>query len=109
MGEELKRIWKKGTYHNIAFWICLGVSIAMMIVSFCVPPLAVIDSSIFVATSILFAYAALASFNAALEKGVDAKVKHGETELQIINDDDKKDKQIINDRDSYEYQDRLQD
>jgi hypothetical protein len=89
MGEELKQIWKKGTYHNVAFWICLGVSISMMLVSFFVPPLAVIDSSIFVATSILFAYAALASFNTALEKGVDAKVKHGETELQIINDDDK--------------------
>lgn len=90
MGEVIKDIWKRGTYHNVAFWICLGVSIGMMLVSFFVPPLAVIDSSIFVATSILFAYAALASFNAALEKGVDAKIKHNDTELQIINDNENK-------------------
>ena len=90
MGEIIKDVWKRGTYHNMAFWICLGVSIGMMLVSFFVPPLAVIDSSIFVATSILFAFAALASFNSALEKGVDAKVKHGDTELHIINDEDKK-------------------
>lgn len=89
MGELIKETWKRGTYHNIAFWICLGVSIAMMLISFFVPPLAVIDSSVFVGTSILFAFAALASFNSALERGVDAKVKHGETELHIINDEDK--------------------
>ena len=90
MGEVIKDIWKRGTYHNVAFWICLGVSIGMILVSFFVPPLSVIDSSIFVATSILFAYAALASFNAALEKGVDAKIKHNDTELQIINDNENK-------------------
>lgn len=87
MGEMIKDVWRKGTHHNIAFWVCLVTSIIMMVVSFIVPPLAVIDSSIFVATSILFAYAALASFNAALEKGVDATVKHGETELSIQNPD----------------------
>lgn len=84
----IKDVWRNGTHHNIAFWVCLVTSIIMMVVSFIVPPLAVIDSSIFVATSILFAYAALASFNAALlEKGVVATVKHGETELSIQNPD----------------------
>ena len=90
MGEVIKDIWKRGTYHNVAFWVCLIVSIAMMVISFFVPPLAAIDSSIFVGASILFAYAALASFNAALDKGVDAKIKHNDTELQIINDNENK-------------------
>lgn len=90
MAEKIKEIWFKGTHHNVAFWVCLITSIALMVTSFIVPPLAVIDSSVFVGTSILFAYAALASFNAALDKGVDAKIKHNDTELQIINDEENK-------------------
>lgn len=89
MGEIIKDVWKRGTYHNIAFWICLGISIVLMVISFFIPPAGIIDSSVFIGTSILFAYTALASFNAALDRGVDAKLKHGDTELHIINDEDK--------------------
>lgn len=91
MGEQIKEIWKRGTYHNIAFWVCLSVSIGLMVTSFFLPPLGVVSSSSMASASILWAYGALASFNTALSKGVDAKVKHGETELHIINDENKND------------------
>lgn len=83
MGEQIKDIWKKGSYKNFAFWLCLVCSILFMGVSFCLPPIGVISSSSMAASSILWAYGALASFNRALEKNKKATVKHGETELQI--------------------------
>lgn len=90
MGEIIKETWKKGTYKNAAFWTCLICSLLMMGISFALPPVGIVSSSSMAAASILWAYGALASFNAALDRGVDAKVKHGETELHIINDDEKK-------------------
>lgn len=92
MGEQIKDILKRGSYKNFAFWLCLSCSIVMMGVSFVLPPIGVISSSSMAASSILWAYGALASFNHALDRGVDAKVKHGETELSIINDEDKKER-----------------
>ena len=92
MGEQIKDIWKRGSYKNFAFWLCLVCSILFMAVSFCLPPVGAISSSSMAASSILWAYGALASFNHALDRGVDAKVKHGETELHIINDEDKKER-----------------
>lgn len=88
MGEIIKDALKRGTYHNHAFWLCLIVSIGLMVTSFFLPPIGIISSSSMAGSSILWAYGALASFNAALDRGVDAKVKHGETELSITNDSD---------------------
>ena len=86
----VKDIWKRGTYHNHAFWLCLIVSIGLMVTSFFLPPIGIVSSSSMGAASILWAYGALASFNAALSKGVDARVRHGDTELTLTNDDNKK-------------------
>jgi len=61
-----------------------------MAISFCLPPVGAISSGSMAASSILWAYGALASFNAALSKGVDARVRHGDTELTLTNDDNKK-------------------
>lgn len=83
MGEILK----KATQHNTVFWVCLIVSICLITGGAIVPPPFVIDSSIFIATGMMFGFAALDSLNKAIDKGVDAKVKHGDTELHIINDD----------------------
>lgn len=87
MGETIK----KAVERNYAFWICLGVSIALIVGGALTPPPFVVDSSIFVATGELFAFAALWVFWRAVEKGVDAKITKGDTEIHVINDDDKKD------------------
>ncbi len=85
MGE----IIKKAVDHNWAFWICLGVSILLILGGALTPPPFVIDSSIFIATGEMFAFAGLWVLWRAIEKGVDAKVRKGDTEIQIENPDKK--------------------
>ena len=59
----------------------------MIVTAFFLPPVAYIEASVLTAVGELFGFAALGTVMAAIDKGVDAKVKHGDTELHIINDD----------------------
>ena len=86
MGEKLKN----ATKNNAAFWICLVLSIGLIVGGALTPPPFVIDSSVFIATGELFAFAALWTLNKALDKGVDAKIEKGDTKLTITNDDNNK-------------------
>lgn len=83
MGEIIKNAVER----NYAFWICLGVSIALIVGGALTPPPFVIDSSIFIGTGELLGFASLWVFWKAVQKGIDAKVKHGDTELSIENPD----------------------
>lgn len=89
MGETIRDIWFKGTYHNVAFWVCLVVSLFLIITAFFIPPKAVVDSSIIACVGELFGFAALGAFIRALDKGVDAKITKGDTEIKIQNPDNK--------------------
>lgn len=86
MGERIKAAVRD----NKAFWICLGVSIALLVGGAVTPPLFVIDKSIFLACGELFAFAALFTLNKALDNGVDASIKHNNTEINIKNDGNEK-------------------
>lgn len=88
MGKKIKDIWIRGSYHNVAFWACLAVSLFLIITAFFIPPMAVIDGSVLGATGELFGFAALGAFIKALDKGVDASVRHGDTELTLSNPDE---------------------
>lgn len=68
---------------NPAFWVCLSLSIGLIVAGFCVPPHGEIDGSVLTACGILFAFATLETVHIAIRKGVDAKVKHGQTELTV--------------------------
>lgn len=83
MGERLK----EATKDNTAFWVCLAISIALLIGGALTPPIFVIDKSIFIATGELFAFAALWTVMKAIDKGVDAQIKHNNTEISIKNDE----------------------
>ena len=67
----------------IAFWITLGISIALMIGGFFVPPLGQIDGSILTAIGELFLWPALAFGTKALSEGMKAKFKKGDTTLEV--------------------------
>jgi hypothetical protein len=77
-----------GRLNKVAFYICLFTSIFLIVTAFFLPPVAVIEASVLAATGELFAFAALGTVITAIDKGVDAKVKHGDTELHIINDEE---------------------
>ena len=51
---------------TIPFWICLIVSIGLIVAGFCVPPMGIIDGSVLTAVGILFGFASLAQVPASL-------------------------------------------
>lgn len=69
--------------HWISFWICLGISIFLMIGSALTPPHFVIHSSIFHAVAWLFGFAALSQVPAIVQSGKTAIIKHGNTSLTV--------------------------
>ena len=74
---------KKATLRNPAFWICLVVSIALIAGGFFTPPRAKVDGSLLTAVGELFGFATLEVVILAIHRGVDAKVKHGKTEVTV--------------------------
>lgn len=89
MGEILR----KAVDHNWVFWICLGVSILLILGGAFTPPPFVIDSSIFIATGEMFGFASLWALYKAIDKGVDTRIKKGDTEIKIENPDKNDNKQ----------------
>lgn len=79
----MSETYKKATIKNPAFWVCLSLSIALIVAGFCVPPHGEIDGSVLTACGILFGFATLEVVHIAIKRGVDAKVKHGKTEVTI--------------------------
>ena len=52
---------------TIPFWICLIVSIGLIVAGFCVPPVGIIDGSVLTAVGILFGFASLAQIPIIIE------------------------------------------
>ena len=84
--EYIKQVY--GRLNKVAFYICLLTSIFLIVTAFFLPPVAYIEASVLTAVGELFAFAALGTVMAAIDKGLDAKLKHGDTELHIINDEE---------------------
>lgn len=74
--------------HWISFWICLGISIFLMVGSAIVPPPFIIDKSIFTAVAWLFGFAALSQLPALVNSGKTAKLQHGNTSLTVGDKED---------------------
>lgn len=85
MAEEIR----KAVLGDIVFWVCLIVALVLMILGFLLPPMGEISPSVLEGVGWLFAFAALAklcdTINEAFKNGYDAKVKHGETTIEINN------------------------
>lgn len=79
MGERIKQ----AVHHNTWFWVLLLTSIALIVASWFVPPMAVIDGSVLAAVGELAGFAALGTVVKAMDMGVDARVRHRETEVTV--------------------------
>ena len=64
-------------------------AILLLAVGFAMPPTGVVDGSVLNAAAVLFGFAALATLMHAVDKGVGAKLEHGDTKLTIDGDDKK--------------------
>lgn len=73
---------------DIWFHIFASTSLLLIVTSFFIPPTGVIDSSVFAGVGELFAFGALWELHVAIRKGIDAKVTHNNTTIEINNDKD---------------------
>lgn len=70
------------------FYICLIISIGLLIGGFFCPPMGVIDGSVLKGTGILFGFAALGVVGQNLANGKGVTFNHGDTEVTIGEEDD---------------------
>ena len=95
MKLALKTIYE-AMIQDVGFHILTTISIFLIVTSFFIPPMGIIDPSIFVAVGELFAFAGLWELHVAIRKGMDAKIRHGNTSMQITGDK----KKLENENDS---------
>ena len=79
-------------FHKNVFLICLVVSLGLIIASFFIPPLAVVDGSVLAAVGECFAFAALGEVAAAIERGHSASISHGNTTIEIRKEEEDEDR-----------------
>ena len=80
----------KKQYHadKPIFYACLGIAVVLLIFGAITPPPAIIDGSILTACAILLGFAALGIAGQNLANGKDVTWRHGDTEVNIEDDDD---------------------
>lgn len=81
-------------FHKNVFLICLIVALGLIITSFFIPPLAVIDGSVLAGVGEIFAFAALGEVAAAIERGHSASISHGSTTIEIKKQDEEEDEVV---------------
>ena len=84
MLKFLKNLTKS---HKIAFWVCLGISTALLVSSFIIPPTGVIDPSVLRGVGEIFAFSVLYVVIEALNKGTDVTLQKGDVNLHLNNPD----------------------
>lgn len=70
-------------FHKRVFFICLCISIILLLVSWVMPPAWVIDKSILAAVGELFGFSALGEVMAAIERGKKATISKGDISLSV--------------------------
>lgn len=81
----MKHLWQNCLRNNAFFWIFSIFSLLLIVASFVLPPIGMIDPSVLTAVGEIMGFAALGAICKALDKGVDATLKHNDTEITINN------------------------
>lgn len=84
----MKKFYHDYLLGNLPFWVCLSISIALIVASWFVPPMGVIDGSVLAGVGELFAFASLWAVYRAIEKGTPASISHGGTTVAINKEGD---------------------
>lgn len=95
------KILKHSVVENVPFWILAGVALVIGIIAFFLPPMADIKPSVLRFISWIFAFTALWTVFAAMMRGIDARIQHGQTSL-TIGDIDKKNEQRLTEQNAKE-------
>ena len=81
----MSKLFQKKT---IPFWLCLFISVGLLVRGFFAPPMGVIDGSILTAVGLLFAFAVLGHIPIIIELAGHAKISSGNTTIEITKDID---------------------
>lgn len=88
--EKVKGFWRICIEDGaLAGWLCLIVSLVLIIASFIIPPAGVIDSSVLAGVGELMAFAVifkLPNMVQSIKDGKSLTVKHGETEVTVTSE-----------------------
>ena len=84
MADEIKNIW--ANMHRWTFIVCLALSIGLIVGSWFVPPMAVVDGTVLAAVGEIFGFAALGTVINAIDKGHKATITKGDTTLTVGTD-----------------------
>lgn len=79
----MAEVIKTATVRNPVFWVSFILCSALIIAGFVVPPMGAIDGSVLTGVGELFAFPTLWTVWHGIDKGIDAKLKHGNTEVTI--------------------------
>ena len=71
-----------GAKKTIPFWICLIVSIGLILSGFRVPPMGIIDGTVLTAVGILFGFATLAQIPVIIEVAGYVKMTKGDMTIE---------------------------
>lgn len=71
-----------GVKKTIPFWICLIVSIGLIVSGFYVPPIGIIDGTVLTAVGILFGFATLAQIPVIIEIAGYVKMTKGDMTIE---------------------------
>lgn len=79
----MKDFYRNFLQNNLYFWVFGGLSALLIVASWFVPPMSIIDSSVLAAAGELFAFTALGAVVHAIDTGKTATIQHGSTSLTV--------------------------
>lgn len=84
MGKNLREYWGNSPkWARILFWVFLGLSAALLIGSFFVPPMGIIDGSVLKAVGELQGFASLGVGFECIFAGMDVTLQNGDTKINV--------------------------
>lgn len=96
MLKKEETVFSKAIQGNLWFWLFSAVAIVLIIASWFVPPMAVIDGSVLGAVGELFGFAALGTVIKAIDKGTPASLTHNGTTISVNKEAEEADEEIEN-------------
>ena len=84
----MKKFYSSYLADNGPFWVCLSISIVLIVASWFVPPMGVIDGSILAGVGELFGFASLWAVYKAIDKGTPASIEHNGTTISVNKEGD---------------------
>lgn len=76
--------------HRIVFLSCLMAAIVLVVASFILPPIGVIDNSVLTAAGILLGFAALGILGNSIDEGRTARYQRGDVSIEVESKNKKK-------------------